>query len=235
METGSLNERYQAILRKIAEARAASPFPAPEVTLLAVSKVAPVDAIEALYRLGHRDFGENYVQELVEKAEVLARRGCSDIRWHFIGHLQTNKVKMLIPHVFAIHTVDSDKLARELAKRWKASGRSGRLPIFIEVNIDQEESKAGLTAQAAPDLARLISRELPELETQGLMCIPTADVGEEVTRSAFAKLRALEASCRPASKGALSMGMSSDFPLAIHEGATHVRVGTAIFGARKSG
>src|SRR5206468_2057422 len=108
------------------------------ITLIAVSKKQPEDKIEALYRLGHRDFGENYVQELVAKAVELERRGCSGIRWHFIGHLQTNKAKLLVPHVFSVHSVDSEKVALALARQWGAGERGGKLPVFIEVNISQE-------------------------------------------------------------------------------------------------
>lgn len=223
----TLESRYREILSRIPAARPDG-FP---ITLLAVSKTQPVEQIEALYRLGHRDFGENYVQELVEKAGELDRRGCAGIRWHFIGHLQTNKVKMLMPLVHAIHAVDSERLAKELAKRWAASGRTGRLPVFVEVNIDQEPSKSGLDPQEVPAFVQSIVDQYPELEVEGLMCIP-AKGSEKETRQAFKQLRELEKSCQPASLGFLSMGMSSDYPIALEEGATHIRVGTALFGAR---
>src|SRR5690606_37677247 len=116
----------------------------------AVAKTYPLEAIEALYRLGQRDFGENYVQELVSKAEAAAQRGLEGIRWHFVGHLQSNKARMLIPHVHAIHSVDSVRLAEELAKRWRSSGREGRLPVFLEVNLSGEETKAGVHPDDAP-------------------------------------------------------------------------------------
>lgn len=219
----TLESRYKTLLAQVGTL--------PGLTVIAVSKTQPVDAIEELYRLGHREFGENYVQELVEKAEELARRGCTDIRWHFIGHLQTNKVKALIPHVFAVHTVDSEKLAQELAKRWHQSGRTGKLPVFVEVNIDAEASKAGFLREQVPSVVQAIAA-IPELDLQGLMCIP-APGNEQEAHTAFRALRELEVQCRPATKGSLSMGMSSDFPIALEEGATHIRVGTALFGARK--
>ena len=217
-----LESRYRETLTKIA--------PHPGATLIAVSKTQTVDAIEALYRLGHRDFGENYVQELVSKAQELKQRGCAEIRWHFIGHLQSNKVKALIPYVFSVHTIDSEKLAHELAKRWREARRTGKLQVFIEVNIDGEKSKAGFTLESTPPAAKTIAA-LPELSLGGLMCIPAP--GTEVqARTSFKKLRELEACCRPATHGSLSMGMSSDYLVALSEGATHIRVGTAIFGAR---
>jgi pyridoxal phosphate enzyme (YggS family) len=225
-----IQTRYQNIQTQIAQAA-----PAPEkVTLIAVSKTQPADAVEALYRLGHRDFGENYVQELVAKAKELEDRGCTGIRWHFIGHLQTNKVKALLPCLHTIHTVDSEKLARELAKRWKEAARPGKLPVFIEVNIDQEDSKAGLPPSEAPALAQKLS-ELPELDLQGLMCIPAVAPGTQETAptAAFTKLRELETQCRPYTQGQLSMGMSADFEAALHEGATHIRLGTILFGPRQ--
>ncbi len=223
----TLKDRYETILasvRKIAGDRA---------TLLAVSKGQSIDDIEALYRLGHRDFGENYAQELVEKARELGEvRGCTDIRWHFIGHLQTNKVKMVLPWVSFVHTVDSEKLARELDKTCTKLGRPGKLPVFVEVNIDREASKAGLEPESVPAFVNSLPASCPSLEIRGLMCIPEAGLPESETRAAFRRLKELEASCRPVSGGALSMGMSSDFSMALEEGSTHVRVGTALFGPR---
>jgi pyridoxal phosphate enzyme (YggS family) len=198
------------------------------VTLVAVSKVQPVEAIEAAYHLGQRDFGENYVQELVGKAEELDRRGCVEIRWHFIGHLQTNKVKALIPWVSCIQSVDSLKLAKEVSKRWKASGRVGKIAVFLQVNQDSESSKSGLAEGDVVSVAQEIA-VLEGVELLGLMSIP--DPSGDST-SAFRRLRELEKSARPATRGMLSMGMSSDFESAIQEGATHVRVGTSLFGER---
>jgi hypothetical protein len=199
--------------------------------LIAVSKKQPDEKIEELYRLGHRDFGENYVQELVAKAVELERRGCTDIRWHFIGHLQTNKAKLLIPHVASVHSVDSEKIAHALAKAWGATGRVESLPVFIEVNISREVSKTGAAPEEVESLGRSVSR-ISQLELQGLMCVPAASEGESQLRQRFTELKDLEASLRNVSRRQLSMGMSGDFELAIAQGATHVRVGTALFGAR---
>lgn len=197
-------------------------------TLIAVSKTKSADDVEALYRLGQRDFGENYVQELLEKAASLEERGCNAIRWHFIGHLQTNKVKSLIPIIHSIHSVDSLKLAEEISKR----AGSRKIPCYLSVNIDQEESKSGFAPEQVPEAARSIST-LPGIDLLGLMCIPAPRSNPEDQRIPFAALRELEKSCRPHTQGALSMGMSDDFEAALQEGSTSVRIGTLIFGSRK--
>ena len=196
-----------------------------EITLIAVSKTQSPEAVAQLYALGHRDFGENYVQELVTKAHALQAMGCSDIRWHFIGHLQTNKVKQLIGLVHTIHSVDSLRLAQEISKRTP----SLLVPLLIQVNIDREESKGGALPEETQALAAQIA-SLPGVSLQGLMTIPSQNNPEK----AFAALRNLELQCRPHTQGKLSMGMSADFSLAIAQGATHIRVGTAIFGKRDS-
>lgn len=216
----SLAFRYQEISGTVKQA-----------CLIAVSKMQPVEALAELYHLGHRDFGENYAQELIEKAAALTARGLKGIRWHFIGHLQTNKVKSIIPWVSAVHSVDSLKLALELSKRWSPLNKPNPLSIFIEVNIAGEEAKAGIAPGEARTLCEQIARECPALRLEGLMCIPPAS-GDP--RSAFIQLRELEAECRPFTRSGLSMGMSSDFPVALEEGATHVRVGTRLFGVRPS-
>lgn len=223
-----LQERYERIVDRL---RAATDRP---VTLIAVSKTHASSAIEALYHLGHRDFGENYAQEILEKAPELERRGCTGIRWHFIGHLQTNKVKQIIPYVHAVHSVDSLKLAGELAKRWRASGRTGRLEVFLEVNIDREASKSGLNPDEVSPTALRIADEYPELSLSGLMAIPSPANSDG---KAFRDLRKILENCREGSPSLssmtqLSMGMTQDFECALREGATHVRVGTAIFGSR---
>ena len=223
-----LESRWTAIRERIRNATLAAKRSPESVTLIAVSKTQPIEKIETLWRLGQRDFGENYAQELATKAEALYARGIKDIRWHFIGHLQTNKVKQVLPWAYAVHSVDSVRLATEMSKRMSAQGPRPPLKVFAEINIDQEESKSGTLPENAPGLCSEIAN-LPLLELRGLMCIPSAS-GEN--HDAFARLRTLEEKCRPATKGDLSMGMTSDFEKAIQEGATHVRVGTAIFGDR---
>ncbi len=226
-----LAQNFAAIRAKVGAATVASGRRLEDVTLIAVSKTQPVEAIEEIYRLGHRDFGENYVQELLEKADDLERRGCTGIRWHFIGHLQTNKVKALLAKASVVHTVDSVRLATEISKRWVAAGHHDPLPIFMEVNVDQEESKHGLSPDEVPEVARSI-RELPGLRLQGLMCIPepVSGSGEPARENPFARLR--EIGTRVLGKSDYSMGMTADFADAIAQGSTHVRVGTAIFGKR---
>lgn len=219
----SLEPRYRRI-QEIIEGHSK------EVTLIAVSKHQAIEKIQELYFLGQRDFGENYVQELVSKAVALQERGISDIRWHFIGHLQTNKVKILLPYVFAIHSIDSIKLAEEVGKRWALLQRDHSIPIFIEVNLTEEHTKSGISPDQLGDLTQKLS-QISQLSLQGLMCIPDPQAD---LRVCFRQLRSLELKCRPASLGKLSMGMSSDFELAIQEGSTHVRVGTALFGPRDS-
>ncbi len=227
-----LETRYQAIRERIRKAALRSGREDSSVTLMAVSKTQSADAVEALWKLGHRDFGENYAQELLEKARELSRRGCEGIRWHFIGHLQTNKVKALLPAVQAIHSVDSLKLAQEIDKRWRALGKAHPLEVFLEVNLDGEESKSGLASGAVAPLVQEM-RALPGLRLAGLMAIPAPRGPDQDEAEPFRRLRELESGLHPLSKGGLSMGMSGDFETAIAEGATHVRVGTALFGERR--
>lgn len=227
----SIEANYSQIKDRIAAACRQSGRDASSITLLAVSKKQPEDKIEELYRLGHRDFGENYVQEMIAKAVELERRGCNGIRWHFIGHLQTNKAKLLVPHVASVHSVDSEKVAQALARAWESSGRAGKLPIFIEVNISHEESKSGVAPPEVDSLAHSIA-QIPQLELQGLMCVPSASEDDDQLKQRFAELKSLEENLRNVSRRQLSMGMSSDFELAIAQGSTHIRVGTALFGAR---
>jgi PLP dependent protein len=191
------------------------------VTLVAVSKTQPAEAIREAYAAGQRDFGENYAQEWREKADALA--DLADLRWHFIGALQTNKVKYLAGRVHALHTVDRVELAREASRRFSAKGAVAR--AFLEVNTGGEASKAGCSPEDAPALAEAM-RALPGIELVGLMAIPPP---EEDPRPHFRLLRGLRDRLGLAE---LSMGMSADWPIAVEEGATVIRVGTAIFGER---
>lgn len=191
------------------------------VTLLAVSKKQPDEALEAAYIAGQRDFGENYVQELVRKAELLPQA-----RFHLIGHLQTNKAKKaVVAHM--IHTVDSARVARALAKHVDSETR---LSVLLEVNLAREAQKAGLHPEAVREVLETVGAE-PRLEVRGLMCIPPVGEG----RRCFAALRELAERTRREtglSLPELSMGMSADYEDAILEGSTMVRVGTAVFGPR---
>jgi hypothetical protein len=191
------------------------------VTLVAVSKTQPPEAIREAYAAGQRHFGENYAQEWRAKADALA--DLPELVWHFIGGLQTNKVKYLAGRVGFVHTVDRLELARELSKRCAANGAAVR--VFLEVNVAGEAAKSGCAPGEVAALAAAV-RALPTLELRGLMCIPPAG-GDP--RPHFAALRRLNEGLGLPD---LSMGMSGDYPAAVEEGATFVRVGTSIFGHR---
>ena len=201
------------------------------VCLVAVSKTKPAAAIEELYALGHRDFGENYVQELLTKADVLPK----DIRWHFIGHLQSNKVKQIIPFVYLIHGVDSEKLLVEIQKQAQKTGR--QVDVLLQMFIASEETKFGFNALELKDLAFLIKENnFPNVRVRGLMGMAsfTEDVGQVrqeflLLRKAFEELKAI----LPGSDFTiLSMGMSNDYELALDAGTNMVRIGSLIFGTR---
>jgi len=191
------------------------------VTLVAVSKTQPASAIREAYAAGQRHFGENYAQEWREKAEALA--DLPDLTWHFIGALQTNKVKYLAGRVGYVHTVDRLELARELSKRFAAAGAVAR--VFLEINLGGEAQKAGCPPEAAPALLEAV-RALPGVAPVGLMCIPPPE------DDPVPHFRALKALAGRLGLPELSMGMSGDWEQAVAEGATFVRVGSALFGAR---
>ncbi len=203
------------------------------VTLIAVSKHQPIAAIAEAYAAGQRDFGENYVQEWRDKMAALPE----DIRWHFIGHLQSNKAPIIAESaLFALHTVDSASLANRISRRRPLDAPP--LPIFIEVNLGQESTKAGVAIDHCRDLVAKVDKT-QRLRVLGLMAIPPYDPTPEHSRHHFRQLAALQAEinlARPPERRLhhLSMGMSDDFPIAIAEGATMIRVGTAIFGPRQA-
>lgn len=198
------------------------------VQLIAVSKTQSIESIREAAAAGQRDFGENYVQELVNKAEALADL---HLNWHFIGHLQRNKINVLLPHVTSIHSIDSIKLAEAIAAR-----ATRRISGFIEINIGNEENKSGISPTALPELLRVCA-DLKLLEIKGLMCIPPPTDDRERQKKYFTKVAELQAHAnaegwykQPLTE--LSMGMSHDYVQAIACGATVIRVGTAIFGER---
>lgn len=198
------------------------------VRLLCVSKTKPKEDVLEAYEAGAREFGENYAQELVDKQRSLAH--LSDIAWHFIGRLQSNKAKLVAKIATMVHAVDSQKLATELARR--AEGRTSPLQVLVEVNVGGEHSKGGVEPDALETLLAGIEA-LETLRLRGLMSIPPPTQDPEASRTFHRTLRAL----RDAHGGVerlpeLSMGMTSDLEVAIEEGATIVRVGTAIFGER---
>jgi len=205
-----------------------------EITLMAVSKTFPANSIREAYQAGIRHFGENRVQEFAGKIEDL--RDLGEARWHMIGHLQSNKVAKASELFHAIDSVDSLKVAEKLNEA--ASEANKKLAILIEINVGGEEAKSGV-APDSPELDRLLSaaRQLEHLQVKGLMTIPPFFDSPEATRPYFRKLRALRDQIAARSLPGvemvtLSMGMSHDFEVAIEEGSTRVRVGTAIFGER---
>jgi pyridoxal phosphate enzyme (YggS family) len=196
------------------------------VKLVAVSKVQPVEAIREALEAGQRAFGENYAQELREKAEAIGEG--SGAEWHFLGALQTNKVKMVVGRVAVVHTCDRPSLAQELNKRAAAVGTAQR--VLVEVNLAEEAQKGGIAPGALGSFLDTIGK-LSALRCEGLMCIPPA---EEDPRKHFRRLRELRDELGGRTRlPELSMGMSADYEAAIEEGATIVRVGTAIFGERR--
>lgn len=206
---------------------------AKEVTLIAVSKTKPVEDIQALYDAGHRDFGENYVQELVQKQSVLPK----DIRWHFIGHLQSNKVKMIAPFVHMIHGVDSVKLLEVIDKEGRKAGR--KINALLQVHIAKEDTKFGLDLQEARQAASayFLEKKYEYVELCGLMGMASFSDDQQLVESEFKSLKQLFDEVRSVHKNAtqfniLSMGMSGDYVLAIQCGSTMVRVGSLLFGKR---
>ena len=226
----SVCENYRAVEKKVANACKRAGRSREDVTLIAVSKTKPVSMIEELLPLGVRDFGENKVQELTAKEEVLPK----DIRWHMIGHLQRNKVKYVIDKACMIHSVDSLRLAQEISK--EAVKHALVMPVLIEVNVAGEESKFGVSVEEAPSLVEEVSK-LPGIQVNGLMTIAPYVEDPEENRYVFRNLRKLSVDIREKNfdnviMNVLSMGMTGDYEVAIEEGATHVRVGTGIFGER---
>ena len=225
----TLTDNYNAVSFRCEKAYARSGR-TDDMTLIAVSKTHPAADIATLYESGVRDFGENKVQELVDKYEQLPK----DIRWHLIGHLQRNKVKYVIDKVCLIHSVDSLRLAEEISR--EAVKKDLTVDILLEVNVAGEESKFGIRPEETQELAERIAA-LPGIRIRGLMTIAPFVEDAEDNRKYFAKLKQLSVdimrkNTHNVSMDILSMGMTGDFEVAIEEGATLVRVGTAIFGAR---
>lgn len=225
-----LKERLEEVEEKIQEACRRAGRDRSEVTLIAVSKTKPAEILKEAYDLGVRVFGENKVQELTEKFEVLPK----DIRWHMIGHLQTNKVKYIADKVELIHSVDSLRLAETIEK--EAAKRGRVIDILVEVNVAEEESKFGLKkGEVIPFIEKVAG--FSHINVRGLMTIAPFVENPEKNRSVFADLRKLSVDITAknidnVNVSILSMGMTNDYEVAIEEGATMVRVGTGIFGAR---
>lgn len=225
-----LKEQYENVNMHIQEACDRVHRDRNEVQLVAVSKTKPVSMLQEVYDLGARDFGENKVQEIMEKYDQLP----GDIRWHMIGHLQTNKVKYIADKIYMIHSVESEKLAKEISKQAVKAGRV--IPILIEVNVAEEESKFGVKVDECIDFIEKIHM-LPGIAVKGLMTIAPYVENSEDNRQYFQKLRQLSVDITKknidnVTMDFLSMGMTGDYQVAVEEGATFVRVGTGIFGER---
>lgn len=227
----TIKENLEAVAHTIAAACGQSGRNPEDVTLIAVSKTKPVELLEEAYACGCRDFGENKVQELLDKYEVMPK----DIRWHMIGHLQRNKVKYIVDKVYLIHSVDSLRLAEEISK--EAYKKNVCVNILVEVNVANEETKFGTTCEEVVQLVQDIAK-LPNICVKGLMTIAPFVENAEKNRPIFSKLKKLAVDIMSENidnitMEFLSMGMTGDYAVAVSEGATYVRVGTGIFGARQ--
>ena len=200
------------------------------VTLIAVSKYHPAESIEAAYNAGQRDFGESKAQDLVVKKQMLP----SDIRWHFIGHLQSNKIKYIAPFIYLIHSIDSLRLLQEVNKHGIKAGR--RIPCLLQIHIAQEETKFGFTPDECMEMLEEGKwRELKNIEIRGLMCMGSNTEDKEQIASEFSAVKQLFNRIKEChfngdeSFSILSAGMSDDYPIAIEHGSTHIRIGSGIF------
>jgi len=226
----SIHENILSLRSRIAAAAVAAGRDPADVRLVAVSKTKPASMVEEAFRAGQTVFGENYVQELAAKA----REVTSPVEWHFIGHLQSNKVRQIAGIVSMIHSVDRLSLAEEIDRQW---GRLERTcDVLVQVNVSGEKSKSGTTTDEAVGLVRAVAA-LPHLRVRGLMTMPPFFDDPEAARPCFRELRRLalqidECAIPGVSMEELSMGMSGDFAAAVAEGATLVRIGSAIFGGR---
>ena len=225
-----LKENYRNVQENIQKACEKVNRSVDEVTLISVSKTKPLSMLQEAYDCGAREYGENKVQEMTEKEGQLPK----DIHWHMIGHLQTNKVKYIVGRVSLIHSVDSLHLAQEIEKQ--AAKLDVIVPILIEVNIAEEESKFGIHKEETISLVREVAT-LPHIRIQGLMTIAPYVENPEDNRACFRGIKQLSVDIARenidnVSMDCLSMGMTGDYEVAIEEGATMVRVGTGIFGER---
>lgn len=223
-------ERLSEVQRRVREACERCGRDTSDVTLLGISKRQPLERVRAAVAAGLRTLGENQVQEAVDKSAVLP----VDLEWHFVGHLQSNKVKPAVRLFTAIHSIDRLKIARRIER--EAERQDKRLDGFVQVNLGDEATKSGYSSAGLFEALRPLA-DLARLRIVGLMAIPPYEQELEEARHWFRRLRELrdEMAARPewdGFSGRLSMGMSHDFEIAIEEGATHVRVGTSIFGQR---
>lgn len=226
-------ENYRAVEARVAAACERAGRPREDVTLIAVSKTKPVEMIQELLPIGVVDFGENHAQEVVAKTEVITQK----LNWHFIGHLQRNKVKYVVGKTCLIHSVSSMRLAEEIQK--ESVKKDVITNVLIEVNIADEDTKSGISSEEAIGLVKDVAA-LPNLKIMGLMAIAPPVESPEENRIYFRQMKQLQQEIAAmqipgVTMRELSMGMTGDFEVAIEEGATMVRVGTAIFGERNYG
>ena len=226
-----VTDNFRKIQDLLAQATGEAGRAAGDVRLLAVSKSKPAALVVQAAAAGQREFGENFVQEGIAKIDDVGR---DDLVWHFIGHLQSNKTRAVAEHFDWVHTVDRLKIAERLSRQ--RPHHSPDLNVCIQVNIDAEADKAGVAPDDLAELAKAAA-ELPKLKLRGLMCIPRPRDDFEAQREPFRRLARLAGLLADAGipTDTLSMGMTADFRAAIHEGATIVRIGTALFGARETG
>jgi len=229
-----LQQRQQTILRGIAAICARVGRESSEVTLVAITKTHPSSSISNAYALGIRDFGENRAQELIEKySDMVGSAGYIEMRVHFVGHLQSNKVRKVVPMVWSVDSVDSLSLAEDISRMSGELGRTTR--ILLEVNTSGEPQKFGVLPDEVLPLAEWIL-PLPHLSLEGLMTIGPNVSDESSIRRSFSELREcfdrIRQTLNPPHWSVLSMGMSGDYLIAIEEGATEIRLGTALFGIR---
>jgi pyridoxal phosphate enzyme (YggS family) len=222
----SIEDNLQAVRQRIARAAAAAGRDPRGVTLLAVSKTHPVALVERTLAAGQRAFGENYVQEAIEKMDALAGKG---VEWHLVGPLQSNKTRLVAARFDWVHSLESERIARRLSDQ-RPAGMTP-LNVLLQVNVSGEASKSGVAPQGVGALANAVS-SLPNLRLRGLMAVPEPTHDIALQRARFRKLRELLEKL-PGKPDTLSMGMSDDLESAIAEGATLVRIGTAIFGTRR--
>lgn len=224
-------ENIESIRKRIADAAKRAGRDADEIKLIAVTKTVDVDKVEEAIAAGALDAGENKPQELARKYEVLGDK----IRWHQIGSLQTNKVKYIIDKVCMIHSLDREGLAEEIDKRASKIGRV--IDCLVQVNISGEESKHGMSREEVEPFVRLVAEKYPNIKIKGLMTMAPFDAERDEIKKVFRDLKELSDEINNMNIGnvemkELSMGMTNDFEIAVEEGATMVRVGTAIFGKR---
>ena len=225
----TLEQRYQDVKAHICSACEQIQRSKDEISLLAVSKTKPAHMVETLYQLGQRSFGENYLQDAVEKITYLKQ--LSEIEWHFIGPIQSNKTRTIAEHFQWVETLDREKIAQRLNDQ-----RPLELPplkVLIQVNISREEQKHGIEPEQVENFAKIITH-LPQLSLQGLMCIPEATKDESKLSAQFDEMNALlkQLTNNYPHCTVLSMGMSNDLELAIKHGSSQIRIGTDIFGPR---